>query len=316
MIYVVLLAFFFAVFFIYIEVADHFDIIDKPNERSSHSRVTIRGGGVIYLVAALSAVILHPAFWLPVVALFIIGLISFADDVMTLTSRTRIIFHLAAVSVLFYYLHVFTLLPWWLVCLLFAVVIGTINAYNFMDGLNGMTGVYSLVVLTGLQYINYHVNPFILSDLIWLPILASIVFLFFNFRKTAKCFAGDVGSVTIALWIVFLLMTLIMKSGNIAYSLFLTVYGVDSVLTILHRMILGENIFKPHRLHFYQILANECKISHLTISVLYGLIQLLIICRIVFSSISLVSLVLLTIVPLVGLYITLKPRLMAVGNRQ
>jgi UDP-N-acetylmuramyl pentapeptide phosphotransferase/UDP-N-acetylglucosamine-1-phosphate transferase len=312
MIYLLLLPLFFLVFVGYLRIADHYDIIDKPNERSSHTEVTIRGGGVIYLVAAFTALLLHPNFWMPVLALFIIGVISFADDRMTLSSKIRIIFHLAAVSILFYSLQIFSLLPLWALSLAYIFVIGVINAYNFMDGINGITGVYSLVVLAGLQYVNYKVHPFINVDLIWLPILASLVFLFFNFRKRAKCFAGDVGSITVALWIIFLLISLIIATDNFAYILFLAVYGVDSVLTILHRLILGQNIFEPHRLHFYQILANERKISHLTISVAYGFIQLLIIGLVIFSPLNLFCLVLVSIVPLALIYLFFKRRLMVV----
>lgn len=309
MIYLILLAVFVVVFLIYLKVAERFSIIDKPNERSSHSQVTIRGGGIIYLVAALAVVVLHPEFWMPVLALYIIGTISFADDMLTLSNKVRIFFHLAAVSTLFYYLDFFHLLPWWGTVLLYVFVIGVINAYNFMDGINGITGTYTLVTLLVLQYVNYFNTPFIEPDLIWLPILASLTFLYFNFRKRAKCFAGDVGSITVALWIVFLLATLIMQTAHFAYILFLAVYGVDSVLTILHRLTLRQNIFEAHRMHLYQILANENKISHLTITMLYGLTQLLISGMVVFSSLSLMTLVFVSLVPLIGLYVTLKFRI-------
>jgi UDP-N-acetylmuramyl pentapeptide phosphotransferase/UDP-N-acetylglucosamine-1-phosphate transferase len=310
MIYFILFPSFFAIFLIYLNLADHFNIIDKPNERSSHSKITIRGGGIIYLIAALVAVLLHREFLLPVLAFLMIGVISFTDDIITLSSRTRVIFHLAAVCIIFYYLHIFILMPFWLIGLSFVLVIGIINAYNFMDGINGLTGLYSLIVLTGLQYVNYYSIRFVEVDLIWLPILASIVFLFFNFRKEAKCFAGDVGSVTIALWITFLLLTLIIKTGTFAYILFLTVYGIDSVLTILHRLLLRQNIFKPHRLHLYQILANETKISHLAISALYALIQALIIWLVLFSGFSFFSLLIISTVPLIVGYLVLKRHFM------
>jgi UDP-N-acetylmuramyl pentapeptide phosphotransferase/UDP-N-acetylglucosamine-1-phosphate transferase len=151
-----------------------------------------------------------------------------------------------------------------------------------MDGINGITGLYSLVVLGGIQYVNYYVIKFIEPDMIWLPMLAAVVFLFFNFRKRAKCFAGDVGSVTIAFWIIFLLLKLIIISGNYLYILFLGVYGVDTVLTIIHRLGLKQNIFDAHRLHFYQILANEQKWPHLLVSTIYALMQLGIIVAVVF----------------------------------
>ncbi|TCC96877.1 glycosyltransferase family 4 protein [Pedobacter psychroterrae] len=295
----------------YFWMANKYNIIDKPNERGSHSEITIRGGGIIYLVGAMITLYLHFEFWTPILSFFIIGIISFIDDIITLSSRIRIIFHLTGVTLLFYYMNLFAILPWWATIFLYIFVIGIINAYNFMDGINGITGANSLVVLSGLQYVNLYVTRFIHPDLIWFPILASIVFLFFNFRNKAKCFAGDVGSVTVALWICFLLMKLIFESMNYALILFLAVYGVDTILTIVHRLMLRQNIFQPHRLHFYQILTNERKIPHLIVSSTYALIQLVIIILVIFSNFNLFTLTTISIVPLGLIYVLIKPRLMS-----
>lgn len=311
MLYLILTLLFFIVMISYFRIADHYNIIDHPNERSSHTEITIRGGGIIFLFAALTALVLHSEFWMPVIGLFVIGTISFIDDRITLSGRIRVLFHLVAVTLLFLFLGTFVTFNWWVSLVLYIVVIGIINAYNFMDGINGITGAYSLVVLGGLQYVNYSVTPFIEPDMIWLPMLAAAVFLFFNFRKKAKCFAGDVGSVTIAFWIIFLLLKLMVSSGNYLYILFLGVYGVDTVLTIIHRLRLRQNIFDAHRLHFYQILANEQKWSHLLVSVLYALIQLGIIVAVVFLRLNFVLIFLVTILPLVVIYVTVKPRLMS-----
>ncbi|WP_255431079.1 glycosyltransferase family 4 protein [Pedobacter sp. N36a] len=297
---------------LYFKIADHFNIIDHPNERSSHSEVTIRGGGIIYLFAALIALVLHAEFWMPILGLFIIGIISFVDDRITLSGKVRIVFHLVAVTLLFLSLGIFQLLPFWASILLYILVIGVINAYNFMDGINGITGAYSIVVLSGLQYVNYQVINFIQPDLIWLPILASLVFLFFNFRKRAKCFAGDVGSVTIAFWIIFLVLKLIMVSENYAYVLFLAVYGVDTVLTIIHRLKLKHNIFDAHRLHFYQILANEQKWPHLLVSTVYAVLQLGIIVAVLYLPWDFLPVFLVTTIPLVLIYCLIKPRIVVV----
>ncbi len=177
-----------------------------------------------------------------------------------------------------------------------------------MDGINGITGVYSLVVLAGLQYVNIYKVVFVQADMIWLPILACNVFLFFNFRKKAKCFAGDVGSVTIAFWIIMLLVKLISITHNWSYILFLVVYGVDSVLTIAHRLILRQNIFKAHRCHFYQILANEQKLAHVWVAAGYALIQGGIIILIIRNSdIAASYWFVITIIPLSIIYVSLKP---------
>lgn len=306
--YLVLAISLFMLILIYFKVADHFNIIDKPNERSSHKEVTIRGGGVIYLFAGLALLINDFATYWPFVAgLMTIGVISFLDDVFTLSNRIRIVFHIAAVSLLFYFLSVFTFPLVWVIGL-YVLVIGIINAYNFMDGINGITGLYSLVVLLFLQYVNVSQVHFAGEDMIWYPAIASVVFLVFNFRKKAKCFAGDVGSVTIAFWIAGLLLQLIIQTGNYTYILFLAIYGVDTILTIIHRLYLKQNIFKAHRLHFYQILANDRKIPHLYVSTLYAVLQA-IVCVIVIFNGSVLSFA-GVIIPLVIMYVALKPKLM------
>jgi UDP-N-acetylmuramyl pentapeptide phosphotransferase/UDP-N-acetylglucosamine-1-phosphate transferase len=311
MIYLLLAILCFAIELIYFRVADHYNIIDHPNERSSHDVITIRGGGIIFLFAALCAVVMHSGYWLPVSGIIIIGAISFLDDRLTLSSRLRLLFHLAAVTTMFFYLRVFRIEPYYYCILLYIMVIGVINMYNFMDGINGITGAYSLVVLGGLQYVNLHQIPFVNADMIWLPMLACGVFLYFNFRKKARCFAGDVGSVTIAFWIIMLLLQLILLTHNWAYILFLVVYGIDSVLTITHRVYLKQNIFKAHRLHFYQVMANERKFSHLWVASGYALLQGIII-FIIINGFGLTSLTLfmITIIPLMIIYISLKPILM------
>jgi len=313
MIYTLLTILFLVLEIVYFRIADHYNIIDHPNERSSHSRITIRGGGIIFLAAALCIVILHPQYWLVSSGLMVIGIISFLDDILTLSTKVRLIFHFAAVTLSFFYLGMFGEEPWYTCFLLYIMVIGVINMYNFMDGINGITGAYSLVVLGGLQYVNLKQVGFSEPDMIWLPIIASVVFLLFNFRKKAKCFAGDVGSVTIALWIITLLLQLIYKTHNWVYILFLVVYGADSLLTIVHRLILKQNITKAHRLHFYQILANECKVSHLLVSSGYAIVQAAIIIVIIcFPQWPSYVLFLITILPLSVTYVLLKPRLMKV----
>jgi UDP-N-acetylmuramyl pentapeptide phosphotransferase/UDP-N-acetylglucosamine-1-phosphate transferase len=314
--HLLLLFIFFCILFIleliYLKIADKYNIIDHPNERSSHSNITIRGGGIIFLFAALIALFWHFTNFYPALfGIILIGTVSFMDDIYSLSNRIRIFFHFASVSLVFIYLGVFNLISWWETLLLYILSIGIINAYNFMDGINGITGCYSVIILAGLQWVNLYQFHFIQPDLIWMPLLACAVFLFFNFRKNAKCFAGDVGSVTIALWIIMLLFDLIFTTNNWIYILFLGVYGVDTVLTILHRLLLKQNIFKAHRLHFYQLLANEHKISHLFISVGYALIQLAIILPVILrSTLSITMIFFLSLIPLISIYLLLKPRLM------
>ena len=146
-----------------------------------------------------------------------------------------------------------------------------------MDGINGITGGYSLVILAALAYINKEVVTFVEADFIYTVICSVLVFCFFNFRKRAKCFAGDVGSVSIAFILLFLIGRLIIETEDFSWIVLLSVYGVDSVLTIIHRLMLHENIGLPHRKHLYQIMANELKIPHVIVSLAYMTIQTLII---------------------------------------
>ena len=295
----------------YFRIADHYNIIDKPNSRSSHTAITIRGGGVVFPVAiVLYAVFFHGVSSALLGGMLLISIISFWDDVRSLPNKIRIVFHLLAVSALLWSVGAFSW-PVWLIPIAYILIIGTINAYNFMDGINGITGVYSLVILAALAYNNQEIVPFTDQAFIICPIIACLVFLFFNFRKRAKCFAGDVGSVTIGFWVISLILMLIIQADSLKYILFLAVYGVDAVLTIVHRLILKQNIFEAHRLHFYQILANERKVNHLVVSSVYGLAQLIINIFIISTDFNFLITALLVLVPLALLYVLLKPRLMS-----
>ena len=263
----------------YLNIANKFNIIDKPNERSSHSYITVRGGGIIFWISAFIFSLLHlPESLYFLIGITLISIVSFWDDVSSLPNRIRIVVHFIAISFLFH--EMFRTLSAWQTVFAFIFFVGVLNAYNFMDGINGITGLYSLVVLTALQYVNLQIAHFITPDFITYAIIACIVFLFFNYRTRAKCFAGDIGSMAISFWIVALIIRLIIGSGSPIWVLFLLVYGVDSICTILHRIYSRQNIFRAHRLHFYQILTNERGLSHLTVSAGYALAQL-IVCAII-----------------------------------
>jgi len=281
--YSIIIAILMVAMFVYFRIADKFNIIDKPNERSSHDYITLRGGGIVWFLSGS----LFSLFNLSESLYFLIGftmvsVVSFWDDFASLSNKTRIIVHFLAISVLFYGLKVFNILTWWQVLIAYVFIVGILNAYNFMDGINGITGLYSLSVLIGLQYVNCVIVYFTQIDFINYAILACLVFLFFNFRKRAKCFAGDIGSMAVSFWIVTLLLQLILKTQSVIWILFLTVYGVDTILTILHRFYLKQNIFLAHRLHFYQVLTNERGFSHLTVASGYAAAQL-IICFVIIS---------------------------------
>ena len=291
---------FFLIEIIYFKIANHFNIIDHPNERSSHSTITLRGGGIIFPIAFCLAV----AIWQPVYSyiafgVFAIATISFADDVLTLNNKLRIGVHLLAVSLLLFNIHQAFLAPYssfliplvFLIPLAYIFIIGIINAYNFMDGINGITVLYSFVTVLSIWVAQNTLKVNLLHENVWHLLLASLmVFGFFNFRKKAKTFAGDVGSISMAIIISFLIALLMIQTQEFKWILLLAVYGLDTVATICCRVVRKENIFKAHRSHFYQYLANEKKWSHLLISTLYAVLQLSINVLLIYFSDSLAAL--------------------------
>jgi UDP-N-acetylmuramyl pentapeptide phosphotransferase/UDP-N-acetylglucosamine-1-phosphate transferase len=264
-----------AIELIYFRVAIRFSIVDKPNSRSSHVKPAIRGGGVIFVFAILTWFVSHDFLltWF-VLGACAIAVISFLDDVMSLNPLVRFLIQLLAVLFVFYQLWP---ISWPIYLLVLAVIfcIGTLNAFNFMDGINGITGVYALVALISFFYIHTQVVAFTELSLIIVISISILVFLFFNFRKRAQCFAGDVGSVTIAFVLIFLLLQLILATNNFLWPLLFLIYGTDSIVTIIFRIKRKENIFKPHRTHLFQYLSNELAWPHLTVSLTYGVVQLL-----------------------------------------
>ena len=277
MYYIIVLVLLFLAELFYFKLADKCNIIDKPNERSSHTKVTLRGGGIIFYFGALAYFLTnhweYPWF---MVALTLITFISFVDDIRSTSQGLRLVFHFSAMALMFYQWGLFSLSWWWIIIALI-ICTGIINAYNFMDGINGITGGYSLVVLVALAYINSEITTFVEPALINTVLCSVLVFCFFNFRKKAKCFAGDVGSVSIAFILLFLIGKLILTTGDFSWIILLSVYGVDSVLTIIHRLMLHENIGLPHRKHMYQLMANELKIPHVVVALIYMVAQAVII---------------------------------------
>lgn len=260
----------------YFRIADRFNIIDKPNQRSSHTAVTLRGGGIIFLLGAW----IYSLFYGFQYPLFLTGLtliagISFADDIHPIKNKYRLVVQFASMALLFAEWGLLTAELWWIVPIALVVCVGIINAYNFMDGINGITGGFSLAVLIPLLYVNQEL-AFVDENLLVIAIMSVLVFLFFNFRKKAKCFAGDVGAVGIAFMVMFALGSLILQTGDLTYIIFLTMYGVDAVLTIVHRIMLKENIGEAHRKHAYQLMANELKMDHRLVTLIYTFLQLVV----------------------------------------
>ena len=257
---------------LYFRLADHYNIIDKPNSRSSHTSITLRGGGIIFPIAMIVACFMGYCSWYFALAVVLVGAVSFIDDIKPISQLPRFAFHCIAILLVIYDLDLFRE-PIWLLILLFILVIGWVNAFNFMDGINGITVLYALVAIGSFAYLPVNFEHFsLLSSMA----IAAAVFGIFNLRKKAKTFAGDVGSISMAVFLGYFMIFTILETGQIGYLLFFAVYGIDAVITIASRLLKKENIFEAHRSHLYQYLANEMKYPHLQVAFLYAFLQLLI----------------------------------------
>ena len=293
--YIIIAVLLLAAELIYFRIADKCNIIDKPNERSSHSNIVLRGGGIIFPISILVWMALQMVHgewfmvkdYLPfVVGLVLICGVSFWDDVKSLPDSVRLMAQFVAMALMFWSMFGFQnsgfmVLDWyWRVAVIIValiVCVGASNIINFMDGINGITGAYAMASLIPLYILNNGVNGgFVDNSFIITMMLADVVFCYFNFRPRgkAKCFAGDVGSLGVAFILLFLIGCKVMQTGDITYLVFLVVYGVDGVLTICHRIMLHENLGKAHRKHVFQLMANELKMSHITVSLIYACLQL------------------------------------------
>ncbi|WP_423998810.1 UDP-GlcNAc--UDP-phosphate GlcNAc-1-phosphate transferase [Maribacter sp. IgM3_T14_3] len=302
--------------YLYIKAAQKFGIEDVPNHRSSHSLKTIRGGGILFVIS-LFIYFFTQSLPLPYLfsAIFLVAVVSFVDDLKTLGTLSRLGAQIIAVVLVFYQLNlfensIFLIFPLIIFCL------GIINIYNFMDGINGITGFYSLVVLLSVLVLNRSFNGIDYQILVF-GILGIVVFGFFNFRKKAIFFAGDIGSISIGVFITFLLLLFSFKLNSPVPFMFIAVYLVDGGVTIISRLLKKENILKPHKSHLYQNFVHVKSVNHVTIAGGYAIVQAIvnsIVLLVIHKSLqtqllATIPLVLILILSHVYLNRSLKPRI-------
>lgn len=275
---------------VYFKIADKCNIIDKPNERSSHSTIVLRGGGIIFTLSMIAWVALmivqgqDISDYLPFLCgLLLIAGVSFIDDVYSLPDSVRLVAQFAAMALMFWSMGIMNWTMWWIIPIALIVCVGATNIINFMDGINGITAAYALAMLVPLLMLDVRnqmedVAGFIEPSYLIVAIIGVLVFSIFNFRPRgkAKCFAGDVGSIGIAFIILFALGKLMLVTQDVTYIVFFLVYGIDGTMTIFHRIMLHENLGQAHRKHAYQLMANELKMSHVVVSSLYMAMQLVV----------------------------------------
>lgn len=272
---------------VYFKIADKYDIIDKPNERSSHSTIVLRGGGIIFLLGAWvwaisqmingEGLMINDCYPFFLIGLTIVAGVSFIDDICSLPDSVRLVVQFVAMGLMFYQLGMFTSDMWWMIVPALIVCVGASNIINFMDGINGITGAYTLATLIPALLLN-RLDPFVDESMLVVAILSVLVFCIFNFREKgkAKCFAGDVGSLGAAFIMLFVIGLMVVKTMDPTWLVFLVIYGIDGVFTICHRILLHENLGQAHRKHTFQLMANELKMSHITVSLIFAGLQLVI----------------------------------------
>ena len=285
--YIIVFTLLFVAELVYFRVADKCNIIDKPNERSSHSTIVLRGGGIIFslsMIAWAVMIVVQGNDFTPYIP-FLVGLlmvagISFVDDIHSLPDSLRMVVQIVSILLMFWSIGLFGLgQSWWMIALIVVIAlffcVGATNIINFMDGINGITAAYGFAMLLPIALLNHNMG-FIDESYLIVAIIGLIVFSIFNFRPKgkAKCFAGDVGSIGIAFIILFALGKLMLATQDVTWIVFFLVYGIDGSMTIFHRIMLHENLGQAHRKHAYQLMANELKMSHVMVSLLYMGIQL------------------------------------------
>ena len=282
--YIIIAVLLLAAELVYFKIADKCNIIDKPNERSSHSTIVLRGGGIIFTLSMIVWAVMMTlqghdiSSYFPFLGgLVLVAGISFWDDVHSLPDSLRMVVQIIAYLLMFWSIGIMQWSMWWVVPIALFFCVGATNIINFMDGINGITEAYALAMLIPIFLLNRETG-FIDDSYLIVAIIGLLVFSFFNFRPKgkAKCFAGDVGSIGIAFIILLALGKLMYATQDVTYIVFYLLYGIDGSMTIFHRIMLHENLGQAHRKHAFQLMSNELKIGHVTVSLIYMVLQLIV----------------------------------------
>lgn len=264
----------------YMHIARRNGWTTQRNVRRDGHPVAVIGGGLIFYLGmvlwSLGMGIIYDveapgAYFL--IGLTMLAATSFVDDILRLPVWLRLVVQFLAASFLCFGFDPLYVHP--LVALLFIVaVVGFVNGYNFMDGINGITAAYSVVVLGVLLFIDLFTVRFASGSFIAVALGSALIFGLFNFRRHALVFAGDVGSICMGFIICNLLTEYCISQGDIFGLVMVSVYAVDIFATIIRRIIEGENILRAHRKHIYERLFFIWRVPQLVISTIYALLQL------------------------------------------
>ena len=290
MIYIITIVVLVLLLQLYFPLARKRNMLAGVNHRSSHSQPVVTGAGFIFFFSYIAYAVYRACYaaepfpWFFFIGLTILSIISFIDDLEEVWFLWRLMVQIVAIALMMwqvqietnsmYMVHAATF--WMSVVMMWGFSIGLLNMYNFMDGLNGMLGSLVLSSLIPMWLINNYVVKYADNELLYFTLIPTLIFMFYNARKQAKCFSGDVGAITVGFVMTYLLLKLMVNSRSFVYLSLYTMIFVEAGLTILQRLFAGENIFQPHRIHLFQLLCNEGKRNHVLVSSFYGGIQLII----------------------------------------
>jgi len=276
-------------------------ILDVPNDRSSHRKPTPRGGGLPIVLVSLSIYAVYTLYAAKdfqagyFFGALIIAFVSWLDDLYSVSFKWRFLLHAAAaltavggvgyfeeISLPFFFGH-FDLGAAAGILLTAGWIVWLTNAYNFMDGIDGIAAIQSVAAGFGWFLLGRQMQAETVEFFGGALAFSSLGFLIHNWQP-AKIFMGDVGSAFLGYsFAVMPLLLLAMSArqenassggGNSGRALFFGVVLVwlflfDTIITLARRLVKGEKIWEAHRTHLYQQLATGgC--SHRAIAAFYG----------------------------------------------
>lgn len=269
----------------------HGRILDHPNHRSSHTRAVPKSGGISIVVTFLIGMcfiiffadsnLVNKDYILGFVfSSILIAVISFVDDVWEKSALFKLVTHIFAIGVVLYSGIVIDslTLPWvgrvsleWIGYLISAFwILGLTNAYNFMDGIDGLVGSTALIAGMFFMAISYYEGSSFVYITGYTIIAGSVGFLIYN-APPAKIFMGDVGSAFLGF--VFATLAIIAARYDESRTSFLVMpmllfhFIFDTTFTFIRRLVRGENAMQAHRTHLYQLLIRS-GYTHLEVTLL------------------------------------------------
>lgn len=264
-------------------------ILDVPNERSSHDKPIPKSGGVVivatFLLGVLAVYLFGDAtliqkkyFFGFFFASLFIAAISLYDDIRERPFFFKLMGQVVATAVVMIFgivIHEITIpmvgkvqLGWLAYLLTFLWIVGLTNAYNFMDGLNGMAAGPAVITAFFMSLISFHAGSTFVYIICYAIIAGALGFMVFNFPH-AKLFMGDVGSAFLGF--LFANIAIIAALYDHSHTSFFVIplllfhYIFDTTFTFFRRLFRKENVFSAHREHLYQLF-NRLGYSHVFVS--------------------------------------------------